>query len=167
MKKALLILILFMSIFILTGCENDASDLEKSELLKEFQKENYLPNDLKKVGESKVESGYIDSTPLYKNLDVYENNGKYFSINFDKVKIRLDDTTGDCDFIVEIYDHVTLLKDQEVTTRNYNEETESYEYFVEKQDIYKTDKYYIKKYCVYENKKFLTRKKYYTIKDFD
>ena len=159
MKKLLFILFIFM----VTGCANDASDEDKASLLNAFQSEKYLPSGLILVGSSKVVSSYFDATPIYKNLDVYERNGDYYSVNFDRITLHTDEKTKDCDFIVEIYDHVTLLKNQEVTETRYREDTHTNEYYTEIKDVYETDDDYVKKYCVRKEKKLITRRVYYVI----
>lgn len=159
MKKIFLTFTLVFGIFLLTGCSNDANNDEKEKILIALQNEKIIPANVEKVGSSSVEGTYFDATPTYKNLDVFEFNGTYYSINFDKKTLKVDNLAKNCNYIVEVYDDVTLLKNQEVKKSEYNSDTKEFNDYTVIEDVYKTNSKSVKKYCVNKVKKIF-RKEY-------
>ena len=147
MKNKLLLVLIITLVFI-GGCANDSSKKEKEKLIKVMTKEGYFEKDMKYIGISTIEAGRIDNTQLYDKYDVYEKDGKLYSINFDKIHIDSEENPKTCDFIVYYTNNVTILKDQEVSEYDSNKK----EFVNVKKDVYKTDTSSMERHCINKKK---------------
>ena len=168
MKKVLLVMILISSIFLLAGCANDASDEEKEKILKALQEENYLPSDLKYVERTHLQPQ--NTTQLnYTYVEVYESDGKYYSINFDKIYIHNDSEPKECDFIAYVYDDVEVLKNKSTMDCEIDKETKKNNCKSVVKDLYDTNEKSVKKYCLDKKTKrrMFSKKTYFEVKELD
>ena len=161
MKRKLYILIVlgFILLFV-TGCENDASKEEKEILIKTLTQNGYFKENMKYVGKSSVYVTTYDATPYYVNYDVYESNGIYYSINFNRVSLMEVDKYPNCDFVVSYTNDVKLVKNKRIETYDPQKN-----YITIIEDVYETDTSNVQKHCINRKKHIFKIFERYVIED--
>ena len=97
----------------MTGCSNDASDEQKETLLNLLQSKGYLNKDLQYVGTT---YSYYGCNSLFGGIEngseynVYESNGKYYAIDFDKIFFEKENEEH-CDFKLYVDYDVKYVED--------------------------------------------------------
>ena len=158
MKKIYLFMLLIIGIFVITGCSNDASAEEKDLLLKIVQSEGYIEKDLKYIGKTYSKYGCNSLFGGYDHgseYNVYEKNGKYYAINFDKVYVHNDENDV-CNYKLYINYDVKYVED---SVAKLDSETGECNYI--KDYIYKIDINNERSFCVRKKQFFGLIEKYY------
>lgn len=155
MKKFKYLFLVIVLIIILTGCENDTNKEDKELIVSALQNIKVLSDEA-----VYVDKVLMQSNPEYPliSYDVYEDNGKYYAINFDRIILPKDTDPKNCKYVISVYDKVELLKDIEVeyTVRDGNTGESRKETKIK--DDYDVDTSSYKEYCGNTVKKLFGKK---------
>lgn len=152
MKRCLIVVLLFTSLIVFTGCQ--PSSEKKVTILDALKENNIISKDIEYVDTvTKMSSGAI---PINIPYDIYKDNGKLIAIYIDKDVNK----NNDYDFIVIIYTDVTINEENRVYVSE-DEKAETYYRYKNDNKITNNNIYTLndmKEYHLYENKNSYTIK---------